>query len=213
MEMITENDAYVSLFAALAGQFERSLSDLAGDLREKVVTAFYPLEWDRLSAEQRQSVAAKYDFKHDPEREPALYFELLGLREELERDIASAVAKDKDSAALALTSVLNRIDGVLNTDRARVGASIQSLRRLQGQPASPEPDIDPSDYPKELDAALMAFRAVRNGYPRGSTDTYTFKRRIETYLEEHYPSLPASAKDRIATVANADNAPGRRAKV
>ena len=71
----------------------------------------------------------------------------------------------------------------------------------------PGTDIDPTDLPIELDAANMAFRAVRNGYG-GRSDT--FKNKLIAYLEKHYPDFKAEQVQRVATVANPDKSVGRK---
>lgn len=68
-------------------------------------------------------------------------------------------------------------------------------------------EIDPGDLPDELDVANQAFRAVQNGYGEQST----FRNRLVAWLAEHRSDLKAEARDRIATVANPDKTPGRRA--
>lgn len=67
--------------------------------------------------------------------------------------------------------------------------------------------IEPEDLPVELDVALIAFQAVRNGYGDQSA---TYRNRLEAYLVQHYPSLKQSEIDRIATVANPDKERGRK---
>lgn len=71
------------------------------------------------------------------------------------------------------------------------------------------PEIDPLDYPEELDAANMAFRAVKNGYGDANQ---TFRNRLIAYLGEHYKNLVPEAVGRIATVANPDKTAGRKTK-
>jgi hypothetical protein len=74
--------------------------------------------------------------------------------------------------------------------------------------AAAETDLDPSDLPPELDAAMLAFRAVTNGYGKAAT----FRNKLIEYLEEHYPSFGPEAVTRIATVANPDKTTGRKGK-
>jgi hypothetical protein len=70
-----------------------------------------------------------------------------------------------------------------------------------------DPGTDPADYPDELYAANLAFRAVTNGYG-GKSDT--FKNRLVSYLESTHAHLSKEAVQRIATVANADKTTGRK---
>jgi len=88
--------------------------------------------------------------------------------------------------------------------------SLYSFERGQAQSAdivALSSDIDPSDFPNEMSAANIAFRAVTNGYgdPRA-----TFKNRLIEYLNDNYSGLKRDAILRIATVANADKTPGRK---
>lgn len=73
--------------------------------------------------------------------------------------------------------------------------------------ARSEIDLDPSDYPEELDAANMAFRAIKNGQGK---PTDTPRKRITAYLKENYPHFKTEAIQRIATVANPDKSTGRK---
>lgn len=74
-------------------------------------------------------------------------------------------------------------------------------------PTVSEPDIDPSDLPPELDAAMLAFRAVSNGFGDANA---TFRNRLIEYLQTTYPTFKTEQVQRIATVANADPTPGRK---
>ena len=67
--------------------------------------------------------------------------------------------------------------------------------------------IEPEDLPWELDLALIAFQAVRNGYGDPSA---TYRNRLEAYLREYYTSLKNSEIERISTVANPDKERGRK---
>ena len=78
---------------------------------------------------------------------------------------------------------------------------------LHAAEAQPDMELDPSDYPEELDAANMAFRAIKNG--EGNPKD-TFRKRIVTYLEKNYPNFKPDAVQRIATVANPDKSTGRK---
>jgi hypothetical protein len=70
-----------------------------------------------------------------------------------------------------------------------------------------ELEIDPSDYPNELDAANMAFRAIAKGY---GDQTKTARNRLVDYLNERYPEFRQQQRERIATVANPDKTTGRK---
>jgi hypothetical protein len=68
-------------------------------------------------------------------------------------------------------------------------------------------EIDPSDFPPELDAANMAFRAVTNGY---GDQAATARNRLVLYLQSLYPNFNSEQVQRIATVANPDKTTGRK---
>lgn len=76
-------------------------------------------------------------------------------------------------------------------------------------PAALPTGIDPADLPAELDAAMLAFRAVSNGY---GDQADTFKNRLTAYLGANYAMLTPTQRERIATVANPDKAAGRPSK-
>lgn len=61
-------------------------------------------------------------------------------------------------------------------------------------------------YPKELDIALQAWRAVseRRDFSK------TVKEQVENWVKEHYPDLSDEAKQRIATVCNWEKKGGRK---
>jgi len=75
------------------------------------------------------------------------------------------------------------------------------------RPTANEQDMDPSDLPPELDAAMLAFRAVSNGFGDAKA---TFRNRLIDYIQTTYPTFKAEQVQRIATVANADPTPGRK---
>lgn len=68
-------------------------------------------------------------------------------------------------------------------------------------------DLDPGDYPLELDVAKISYRAVLNGYGNHGE---TFKSRLINYIRASYPTLKNSEVERIATVANPDKERGRK---
>ncbi len=80
--------------------------------------------------------------------------------------------------------------------------------QLNPEPHAPsEIGADPTDLPKELDAANIAFRAVLNGYGK---HTATRRNRTIAYLKENYKDFKPDAIKRIATVANPDKTTGRK---
>jgi hypothetical protein len=69
------------------------------------------------------------------------------------------------------------------------------------------PELDPSDLPRELDAANMAFRAYTNQY---GASTATPKQWLLEWLQKSYPDFKWEQIQRIATVANPDKSTGRK---
>jgi hypothetical protein len=68
-------------------------------------------------------------------------------------------------------------------------------------------EIDPFDFPEELNAANLAFRAVTTGY---GDPNATKKNRLIEYLQKTFTDLKPEAVQRIATVANPDKSAGRK---
>jgi hypothetical protein len=60
-------------------------------------------------------------------------------------------------------------------------------------------------YPEELDAALLAWRAVSNKFD----PTRGVKEQLRAWLDARYPKMPKDQKNRIATVSNWQKAGGR----
>ncbi len=58
-----------ALTLALEESFDTQLSDLPDALRKRVEQEFSPMPWDKLSADQRRSVALQLDYQHDPATE------------------------------------------------------------------------------------------------------------------------------------------------
>ena len=61
--------SFDSLTLALEDWFDTRLADLPDALRQRVLQEFSPMPWDKLSADQRRSVALQLDYQHDPATE------------------------------------------------------------------------------------------------------------------------------------------------
>lgn len=81
---------------------------------------------------------------------------------------------------------------------AKLGEEVDALKTAEA--------ADPADLPDELDCALMALRAVQNGYGKESTP----RKKLLEWLVANRPDLKPDQRERIATVANPDKAPGRK---
>lgn len=121
---------YVPLVANLEGRWETPLPDLPLELATLVEKRFSTFRWDQLDAQNRRSIAAQIDYQHDPNHEPATFFELVAFGEELKDWIARERNAGKDSAVVVLREVFDRVQKILDADRERVGAEIQQLRAL-----------------------------------------------------------------------------------
>jgi len=58
-----------TLTVALEDWFDRPLCDLPDALRQRVEQEFFPMPWDKLSRDQRRSVALQTDYQRDPTTE------------------------------------------------------------------------------------------------------------------------------------------------
>jgi hypothetical protein len=88
----------------------------------------------------------------------------------------------------------------------RRSSLVASPEEMQQVTESTEREIDPSDFPPELDAANVAFRAISNGYGKSPSK----RNRLIEYLQAHYPHFKPEQVKRIATVANPDKTTGRK---
>jgi hypothetical protein len=66
---ISKPAKFESLTTALEGWFDKPMDNLPDEQRHRVETDFFPMPWDRLSADQRRSMAAQWDYHHDPATE------------------------------------------------------------------------------------------------------------------------------------------------
>jgi hypothetical protein len=144
MTTFTNEYGYCPLVTNLEAYWDQPHSALPSDLAQMVQKEFFPLTWDQLDVMARRSIAAQMDYQHDPVHEPAVYFELVQLGEDLKDWEKRARDESKDSVVVALKDVADRIEAILALDRGRVGAEIQELRRLKNDTThlkSDQPDI------------------------------------------------------------------------
>ena len=79
-----------SLVTALDGWFEKPLCELSDELRQRVMDDFFPLlHWDKMTPDQRRSVANQCDNQNDPDMEAARTFcwNLFADKKTIEREI------------------------------------------------------------------------------------------------------------------------------
>lgn len=136
-KLFTNGAGYAPLLANLEGYWEKSLDELPDHLRRLVNRAFRAHPWDGLNVANRRNIAAQLDYQHDPNHEPATYFELVVFTEELKGWIDRMRRESKDAAVVVLRDVADRLEKILDADRERVGAEIQALREV----AQTEPSV------------------------------------------------------------------------
>ena len=96
----------------------------------------------------------------------------------------------------------------LHKAESRSGVTVKEDSIIVSESKPPELwNVDPADYPPELDAANIAFRAITTGEGDQSA---THRNRLIAFLEKHYPHFKAEQIQRIATVANPDKSTGRK---
>ena len=121
-------DGYAPLRVNLEGCWEKSFEQLPDTLKSLVKRAYFAFPWNSLDAANRQSIAAQHDYQHDPNHEPATYFELVCFCEDLKVWIEKARQDSNDAKVVVLRDVADRIEQILDADRERVGGEIQGLR-------------------------------------------------------------------------------------
>lgn len=122
------------------------------------------------------------------------------------KDFHSSVRLPKGRVFVIRTNAILDFIKFVNEESSIVEEIIGSSE-MGIQLSTEESEFDPLDFPEELDAARMAFRAVTKGY--GGT-LKTFRNRLIDYVKKTYPNLSNDAVLRIATVANPDKVRGRK---
>lgn len=133
MDIFKNEHGYVPLVPNLEGYWERSLRELPADLAALVKKRFFAAKWESLDPQNRRAIATQLDYQNDPNHEPSTYFKLVELAEDLKAWIAKAKIEGKDPAVVAFREVADRVEDVLELDRARVGSEIKQLRELQAR--------------------------------------------------------------------------------
>lgn len=94
--------SFESLTVALEVWFDKPNEDMPDELRHRVETDFSPMPWDDLSPDQRHSVAAQWDYQHDPAMESErqywwdFYQRMQALENEIEKWCAIATPTATD---------------------------------------------------------------------------------------------------------------------
>lgn len=139
MELFKNAAGYPPLVANLEAHWDKSFDNLPEQLKPLVKRAFFACPWDNLDLVNRRNIAAQYDYQHDPNHEPVTYFDLVALGEDLKEWIENARRESKDAAVVVLRDVADRVEKILDADRERVGAEIQTLRAIQTSKSKSSP--------------------------------------------------------------------------
>lgn len=94
-----------SLTWAFEAWFDTPLSDLPDALRQRVEQEFFPMPWEKLSADQRRSVALQLDYQHDPatEQDQKFWWDFFERIDSLKKHLAEwEVVATPTAAELAL---------------------------------------------------------------------------------------------------------------
>jgi len=130
MMKIFENSAeYKPLVTNLECYWETGFDDLPEELKPLVERAFFVTPWDKLDTANRRNIAAQYDYQHDPNHEASMYYEITLYQEEIKEKIKIAHDEKNYTEEAILRGVDDRLEAILETDRERVGAEIQELKR------------------------------------------------------------------------------------
>jgi len=138
---------FESLTIALEACFGLPLGDLPDKLRQRVEQEFFPMSWDKLSVDQRRSLALQMDYKHDPstEQDQKFWWDFYERTDRIEKQIAEwEVVATPTAAELALKET-------------RLAELKQELVRMDAQKRLARGDYFPeSKLPKDQDGAPSA---------------------------------------------------------
>ena len=148
---------FESLTLALDGWFDKKLDDLSNALRQHVERNFFPLPWDRLTADQRRRAALQWDYQHDPatEQERQYWWNFFARRNELRKQkeqwqsTATPTASDlavKESRLKELQQEIDRMESQLRQARGDYYPERKCLDVDKGTSAT----IDFIAYPKAM---------------------------------------------------------------
>lgn len=204
MAIFKNVDGYAPLVANLDGLWTKRFDQLPTDLGQLVEREFFAARWDGLNPECRRSIAAQLDYQCDPRHEPAAYFELLALKDDVGAWIDKARAESKDSVAVALRDVSDRIEAILAEDRGRVGTEIQGLRELKRMSDEAEPPAEggprwPSHDTKKLTALRLAAVKFWSNYDPTQPETAPKNEAVIEWLQKEH-SIGATPAAEMASI-------------
>lgn len=151
---------FAALTLTLEEWFDTPLSDLPDALRQRVEQEFFPMPWDRLSADQRRSVALQLDYRHDPatEQDQKFWWGFFERVDDLKKQLAewgAVAAPTATELALKETRLAE-----LNQEIARMDAQKRLAR------GDYYPERKPSLAKDELSLAEPAPAARYVAYPK-----------------------------------------------
>jgi hypothetical protein len=155
--------SFDSLTLALEDWFDTRLADLPDALRQRVLQEFSPMPWDKLSADQRRSVALQLDYQHDPATEKDRqkwwdFFErMAGVKTQIAQwdAVATPTASElaqKEKRLAELRQELARMDAQVRHARGDYVPE-RKLYRAKSESAatSPTQTVRYIPYPKAMD--------------------------------------------------------------
>ncbi|CAH1387989.1 hypothetical protein [Candidatus Nitrotoga sp. M5] len=128
-----------SLILALEKWFDKPLSAIPREAQERIERDFRPMPWDAWSPDQRRSVAAQWDYRHDPatELERQYWWDLFCRKDALENQI-----REWEKAATPTASDLAQKETRLNELRKELGRMEQLGRQVQSHHIPEQVNID-----------------------------------------------------------------------
>jgi hypothetical protein len=126
---------YTPLTPALDGWFNKSLCDMPETIRQLIEHEFFPMPWDKLSPDDRRSVAAQLDYQRDPatESERQYWSDFFDKLDDLQskfaqwKAVATPTATDlatKESRVCELQQEIDRMDQILRRVRGDFAAHV-----------------------------------------------------------------------------------------
>jgi hypothetical protein len=188
--------SFDALTLALEDWFDTSLCDLPDTLRQRVAQEFFPMPWDKLSADQRRSVALQLDYQHDPatEQDQKFWWDFFERVDGLKTQLAKwGVVATPTATELALKET-------------RLAELEQELLRMDAQKRLARGDYYPERKPSlTKDGALLAEPAPVTRYVAYPKAMHQLAARLDATPEELAAWLWLGPKDGgIAAYMNAN---------
>lgn len=153
---------FESLTIALETWFNSGLVDLPAPLRKRVELEFFPMPWDKLSADQRRSVALQLDYQNDPatQQDQQFWWDFFQRVDDLKKQVAewegvaTPTAADmalKESRMVELNQELSRMETQQRLARGDYFPERKPSQSKEEEPAvEVAPDVQYIAYPKAI---------------------------------------------------------------